>query len=394
MALSISCTAPLVIAFCLTSLAWGSPQQRTFISKHEVVAPKWGVNLRATLPSEPLGLIVGHGHETRLKPYTSLWFLDNDTIAVTFITREGEPKLSTQETMNANTALRLRLVLFDAENGHIVNTTAWPTETRFAAIRTVYGGRFVTQRGTELTLYSLQLRELKRLDLPSAGSDEWYAYPSPSGKSLLFITTNLRTHSSVPWIWVDTDSLAVVRSWKEVQSGWVGISDRHIAMTKCVWFFDCQPEVEARSINGDWKAIASADRHNMPHPQFVDDDTVFLLGRPTELVRMDGQIIVTEGVPLEGCWWGGVVVSSTQRVAVPSCKLKGAMPALDLGGHDVLKKLVLYDAPFRGPSYVLDLKGPKINDLTTLAISPDGSRIAILNVEKLTLELVELPPLQ
>jgi len=70
------------------------------------------------------------------------------------------------------------------------------------------------------------------------------------------------------------------------------------------------------------------------------------------------------------------------------------MPALDLGGHDVLKKLVLYDAPFRGPSYVLDLKGPKINDLTTLAISPDGSRIAILNVEKLTLELVELPPLQ
>lgn len=384
-------TVPFAIVFCLTSAAWGSPQERTFVSKHEIVAPKWYVKLRATIPSEPLGRIVGEGHETRGKPRTSLWFLDNSTIVVTFITREGEPKLSTRESSDASAALRLRAVFFDAESGHVTNTAAWPTVTRFASIVAVQGGKFVTQRGSELTLYSAGLKDLKGLKLPSAGDDEWFAYPSPAGKSLLFITTNLRTHSPVPWIWVNTDSLTVARSWREVQSGWVGISDHYIAMTKCVWFFDCQPEVEVRPVDGNWKTISSADRHNMPHPQFVDDDTVFLLGRPTELLRADGQIVFTDDTPLEGCWWGAVVASSTQRVATPSCKLKGAIPSLDMGGHDVLEKLLVYDAPFRGPSYVLDLKGPVMKDLTTLAISPDGSRLAILNVEKLTLEEIDLP---
>ena len=390
----ISFTAPLVIAFCLTSLAWGSPQ-RTLISKHEVAIPAWEVKLRDTIPSEPLGRILGQGHETRGKPRTSLWFLDNKTIAVTFITREGEPKLSRHEALDANAALRLRAIFLNAENGKVVNSCAWPTESRFASVVDVHDGEFVTERGPELALYSPDLKELKRLELPSTvDDDEWYAYPSPAGKSILFVTTNLRTRSPVPWIWIDAGNLTVARSWRESQSGWIGISDNSIAMTKCVWFFDCKPEVEVRSIEGDWKAIASADRHSLPHPQFIDDDLVFLLGRPTELVRTDGQILFREGTPLEGCWWGGAVVSSTQRVAIPSCKLKGVVRSLDIGGHDVLEKLVLYDPPFRGPSYVLDLKGPTIEGLTTLAISPDGSRLAILNIEKLTLELVKLPPLE
>jgi hypothetical protein len=62
-----------------------------------------------------------------------------------------------------------------------------------------------------------------------------------------------------------------------------------------------------------------------------------------------------------------------------------------LGGTDVLKKILIYDAPFTGLSYVLDLKGPKISDLASIALSPDGRRLAILKGE--SIEVVELPPL-
>jgi hypothetical protein len=57
-----------------------------------------------------------------------------------------------------------------------------------------------------------------------------------------------------------------------------------------------------------------------------------------------------------------------------------------------LKKILVYDdLPFRGLSYALDLKGPKINDLVLLALSPNGQKLAILKGE--SLEIVELPPL-
>lgn len=355
-----------------------------------MVAPEWYARLRAVIPGEPLGLIVGQGHETRLKPRISLWFLDNNTIVVTFITREGEPKLSTRESSDTSVALRLRAVLFDAENGHVANSVAWPTETRFASIVAVHDGKFVVQTGAMLTLYSPKFDVLKTLRLPPLQGLGWVAIPSPTGRSILLTPAGIPT-SVVPWLWVDTDELQVTRSWQGNMSGYVGISDNRIAMTACVWVHDCEPMVEVRGLTTDWKPVASASRHNMPHPQFVDNDTVFLLGRPTELVRADGEIVFTDDAPLEGCWWGAVVVSATQRVVTPSCKLKGAIRSLDFGGHDVLQQLILYDVPFRGPSYVLDLKGPTMKDLTTLAISPDGARLAILNIQTLILELIELP---
>jgi hypothetical protein len=48
-----------------------------------------------------------------------------------------------------------------------------------------------------------------------------------------------------------------------------------------------------------------------------------------------------------------------------------------MGGYDELEKVLVYDAPFHGQSYALDVKGPKIKERTLLAISPDGSKLAI-----------------
>lgn len=391
----ISFTVPFAIAFCLISLAWGLSQQRTFILKHELVIPAWEVKLRATISGEPLGLIVGHGHETRGKPRTSLWFLDKNTVAATFVTREGEPKLSKRGSLDVNAPLRLRALFFDANSGKVTNTNAWPTDSKMAGIVSTHDGKFVVQTGNVLTLYSPRLDALKTLRLPAVEGWGWVAVPSPTGRTLLLTPFGISA-SAIPWLWIKTDQLEINRSWQDIQSGNLTISDDKIAMAACVWVQNCEPTIEIGAPEADWKPIARVDRKTESYIHFVNEEMLFLLSDPAKLIRATGEVeFVQDMHSFGGCWPPQVVPAANgRRFVVPSCKLKGAVRELDIGGHNVLKNLLIYDAPFRGPSYVLDLKGPELKNLTTLAVSPDGSRIAILNIQTLTLELIELPPLQ
>jgi|HubBroStandDraft_6_1064221.scaffolds.fasta_scaffold87814_2 hypothetical protein len=387
--------ALFAIAFCLGSTSVGAFHRQASVAPRRAVTPTWRMDLRSTIESVPLGLVIGHGHETQLQPHTSLWFLDDATIVVTFVIHEGKgnPKLSRRDGSDENLPLELRAVFLDAVTGKVTAKLDWPSESRYASIVATHVGEFVTERGTQLTLYSKEFDELRKLELPPTKETGWVARPSPTGKNILFIAENLKTRSAVPWIWIDTDGLQVLRSWEEPQSGWVGISDKWIAMAACGWVYDCEPNIEIRGLITGWKSIVSASRHQKSHPQFINDDLVFLLGHPTRMVQSDGKTVLLEDLPFEGCWWGGAVSSAGgSRLAVPSCKLTGAVAALDRGGSDVLKKILLYDAPFHGLSYVLDFQGPVIKEASLLALSPDGLQLAILNDE--SVEVVRLPALQ
>jgi len=386
------------VLFLLLRFLTNNASEGAVTSQGESISPKWSADLRSAIGSGPIGVVTGgKGHEYEYKPKTSLWFTDNNTIVVTFVTRDSRdnPKLSHRDGPGESLPLRLRTVFVDAVSGLVKASPDWPAKSRLASIVAAHDGKFVAQTANELTLYSSDsagLKELKKLQLPERQEIEWGAHPSPTGRNILFVASNLTTHSAVHWIWVETDSLQVVRSWEETQSGWVGISDNKIAMTKCVWFYNCEPNVEVKGLNTEWKMIASANRKNKPHPQFVNDDLIFLLGNPTRLIQTDGKLVFSESVSSEGCWWGGIYPSAGgQRFVIPSCKLKGHVEFLDLGGYDELKRIIVYDAPFQGRSHALDVKGPKIKELTLLAVSPDGTKLAILNGE--SLYAFDLPPL-
>lgn len=375
-----------------------SPSRANFAPTAELVTPIWSANLSTAIGNSPVGVVGGGlGHEYVYEPKRSVWFTDDHTVVATFVTseRRDNPKLPLREPLDENLLLRLRPVFLDAESGKIRSTPDWPAGSRDASIVATHDGKFVTQTGGGLTLYSPELKELKKLRLPPTPTDlsQCCAHSSPTGKSILFIASNLRTTSAVPWIWVDTDSLDVVRSWEEVQSGAVGISDGVIAMTTCVWFYKCDPAVEIRGLNTTWTTVASASRQDKPQPQFVTGEFLYLLGNSTRLVRTDGTVIFNEDTHIGGCWSGGAVPSAGgQRFVVPSCKLKGRVEMLDLGGYIVLDKFLVYDSPFVGVSHVLNVKGPKFRDTMLFAISPNGSKLAVLNGE--SLYVFQLPPLK
>jgi hypothetical protein len=384
MALLISSVVSLLLMHFLSSASQSS------VGEHvESISTKWTVDLRAAIGSPPIGMVVGaHGHEYKHLPKTSLWFTDNNTVVATFVTREDKSpaKLSQHDSKDESLRLRLRAVFVDAASGKIQAVPNWSAGSRDASIVVVDDGRFVTRTGDKLTLFSSDLRELKTLDLPQAEEANWHAEPSPSGKNILFIASDLRTRSAVRWVWVETENLRIIKTWDELQSGWVGISDRQIAMTRCVWLYDCEPSIGVKSLESTWKTIRSADRHNMPHPQFLGDDLMVLLtGHEMTVLGSSGEVIWNEDTPFETCWWGGIYPATRgHRFVIPSCKSKGGSTFLDLGGREELTRVFVYDAPYQGRSYVVNLKGSNIKAASLIALSPDGSKLATLERESLS----------
>jgi hypothetical protein len=277
--LSIFSAVLFAIACFLTSGSASLPEQGPHVPKHGATVPQWPVDLRSTVGGVPLGVVVGRGHEIQLSPQISLWFLDNNTVVATFVVREGEgkPQLSLPDGLDKASPIRLRAIFLDAATGKITAAPDWPSESRYAGIVAVHDGQFVTQRGTDLTLYSSDLRELKRLKLPQVEEIGWAADSSLTGRSIVFVPAGA-TKTVVPWIWIDTDTLQIAHSWQDVHSGWLSITDEKIARVACGWVYNCEPRIDVRGIATDWKTVASVDRGNKPRPQFVNNDMLFLSG--------------------------------------------------------------------------------------------------------------------
>lgn len=169
------------------------------------------------------------------------------------------------------------------------------------------------------------------------------------------------------------------------------ISDGKIAMVTCEWIASCEPKVEIKSLSTGWTAIARSDRRLVP--QFVGEEMLLLTGNATSMIRTDGKVIFAEDGPSRVCFGASAFVSTDgQRLVLPTCRLEGKVAAFDIGGHGVLKTILVYDVLSHDKSYALEVKGPKIKDEMQFAMSPDGSKLAVLNRE--TVQVFQLPPLK
>src|SRR5277367_2161533 len=118
--LSMSLRGVCVIVFCLGSAVLDASRHQDGATVR-VTNPVSRIDLRPKVGSVPLGLVVGRDHEAQLHAYTSLRFLDNTTIAVTFVIHQQgvDPKLSRHGAPDENLPLRLRAVFLDAITGKV-----------------------------------------------------------------------------------------------------------------------------------------------------------------------------------------------------------------------------------------------------------------------------------
>jgi hypothetical protein len=257
-----------------------------------------------------------------------------------------------------------------------------PGDVANAHVIVAHDGKFVLQASGELTLYGSDLKPLKKVKLPPLAEADWAAYPSPSGRHVLFVPP---MHRLGAWLWLDTDTLQIVQSWEDLRTGDVSVADGKIARTTSA------SNVDVADIGKEWKTIAPGDRHL--YVKFVAEDLLYVAASPNRLLRPGGQIVFASDEPSVRCVWGIAYPSADgRRFVVPECAIKGAVPTLDIGGHPVLTGLYIHDGDSSAWSYALDVKGPAVKGLALGALSPDGSHLAILSGD--SVELFALPPVR
>jgi WD40 repeat protein len=67
-----------------------------------------------------------------------------------------------------------------------------------------------------------------------------------------------------------------------------------------------------------------------------------------------------------------------KRFAVTVWAHRGGSALLDISYHRVLKRIVVYDIPSRHPIYTFEAHKRQSKDVSGVALSPDGSLLAIL----------------
>jgi hypothetical protein len=191
--LSTFLAVSFAIVFFLSSGTAASAQRNSDVaSKREVMTLKWRVDLHSAVGGTLVPYVFGGKYEIKGAPEQSLWFTNNNTVVVTFVVREGAPVLSKRNGTEVSSPLQLCATFLDAKNGNIMATPAWPTNSRLSRIVAAHDGNFVTQTGTQLTLYSSDLKEQKKLTMPSTGETRWSAHSSPTGRNILFWSAPLK----------------------------------------------------------------------------------------------------------------------------------------------------------------------------------------------------------
>ena len=309
-------------------------------------------------------------------------FSANSVLIATFITHEEVTTLARRDKPGDVLPLRLHAVFLNVDASKIQVTKEWSiTRPRGGIVANGHGG-FVLLTPGLIAVYSSSVELVNKLDLSSKQqSDLWDFHTSPTGKSILIEYHRPETSFQ----WMDASSLRSELSWDETM-GFGSISDGEIAFSretfvKSTGFIH---EVLLRPRVGPEQTICrgiAGRGDSCGTPQFVSNDVLALL-MPHELsvVPRTGGDALLKASFHDDEWLGRPLHPSAdgQRFAVTVWAHKGGNAFFDIDSHSVLKRIVVYDLPSSRAVYTLDAKQRKIKNVSGVALSPDGSLLAVL----------------
>jgi hypothetical protein len=351
-------------------------------------------------------------HEPRLfyLHASPVCFSENGVLIVNFLTREKVDTLARRDRTADPLPLRLHGIFLDAGTGKIRATKEWSTTPPTAGIIAAGGGRFVVITPALVESYSPELQPLNAFrPTPEQQSHLETFWPTPSGKFILAVFNNCAPHcDALPpseahkpthsYQWLDTDSLQPQPAW----SDWYywSISDKQLA--KGGGGYDRSgnlivEEVLVRDKDGPWRSFcqvrAGYDGTECTGPEFISNEVLAMWGvHSLSLLPVGGgpPVLVARFPPDE--WigrWGLYSSADGKRLAVAVYSQKGGSALLDIDPRMVLKRVMVYDMPSRQWVYRLNAKRQKLKSISGLALSPDGTRMAILADG--VVELYQLP---
>lgn len=300
------------------------------------------------------------------------------------MTRESVSTLARRDEPGDPLPLKLHGIFLDTTGGKVRAAMKWSTPQPKGGVIAAGGGRFVVLTAGLIALYSRTLELLNELRLSSEQQEHlWSFVPSPSGKSIL-VTYMYPERSLVTWI--DVDSMKPLRTWAE--DFWPVISDDELAFTRedYVPSQGTTHKVLIRTGDGPLRTFCRVRLGFEPdngcnYPQFLSNDLLaFWAPHSLGLASAGGGNIERLATFREDDWLGRRLAPSAdgKRFAVAVGAHKGGSALLDINYHVVLKRIMVFDIPSRRWIYTLNAKKQKNRTISGLAVSPDGSLMAIM----------------
>jgi hypothetical protein len=403
--------------------------------------PLWRVNVRV------LGYIPpdeGHVYQEVGSPLgiESICFVDNDIIAVSFVTREAPATLPRRNQVGDSLPFRLHAIFIDTKTGQVRAAREWPTASVRSRVLAVLGGKFAVLTPDQLMLYSADLDLLNTLDTPvgrESVKDDWQATTSPGDRYLLLsyepATEEKRIAGLPPTVleaqldelemrleWIDLQNLRPVERWSTTAKSSEGFSEPEaisdeglVQRVKRGKGNDGAPlysyVVEiGKPPNGPWSLMCFPSDSFCGPGEFVNNDTILrtrLTGLDKDvqvwigLLSTNGKLLFQQTfskgeVPdqlrpgTEAPQRGVEISAGGRRFALAVAKLKGGNTFLDIGGHTSVDRIMVYDLPNRQWIYTLDAKTQNIKSISGMALSQDGSLLGLINQEGI-LEIFRVP---
>lgn len=359
--------------------------------------PVWQLDLR------PLGYAAfALPHERQAFHFKAdpICYSENDVLIASFFAREKVGTLARRDQTTELLPIRLHGIFLDARTGKVRANREWSASPPTAGIIAAGGGGFVVLTPAFVESYSADLRLLKEYRFtPDQQSRFWTFYISPTGRSILVAYNDCMPHCdalslsqseepNTSFQWLDADSLQPQPAW----SAWEpwSVSDNQLARLSGGYVRSQNVTIQrvmVRSRNGPWRTFCKVrvgydDGTGCSIPEFISNDVLAM--RDLHAVSLfpaeGGSPLLVERL-LEDEWTGprGLHASADgRRLAVAVYVHKGGSPLLDIDYHNVLKRIMVLDIPSRQWVYTLDATKQKVKTISGLALSPDGSEMAIL----------------
>jgi hypothetical protein len=365
------------MCFTPSSLGLGHKAGEGTTSNKQV--PVWRVDLRSVgftgfSPKQDTWSI-------HLEP-NPLSFTDTKVLVATFITREDVTTLARRDQPGEPLPLRLHGIFLDADVGKVRTTKEWSITRPHGGIVAAGEGRFLVLTPDLVAVYSPAFDLVRKFKLSAEQQSHlWDFHVSPSGKSILVEYQD----QGGEFQWLDTDSLQPQPAWREILTQ-VAVSDNGLA-------FEHNPGptsavshiVLFRQRDGTERTVCRVLVRQMnsrcDDPEFISNDIIALLGfhEFTLVARIGGDPLLQASFRQDE-WLGFHLYPSAdgKRLAVTIWEHQGGSALFDIDSRNVLKRIEVYDVSNPTPIYTLDAKQQKIKYVSGVALSPDGSLMAIM----------------
>ncbi|HEY6763287.1 MAG TPA: hypothetical protein VI386_00830 [Candidatus Sulfotelmatobacter sp.] len=267
--------------------------------------------------------------------------------------------------------------------GKVRASKEWPITRPGGGVVAAGDGRFAVLAPALITLYSPSLELVKDFKLSSEQQSHlWDFHLSTTGKSIL-----VEYHyPDSSFQWIDAGSLQPQPAWRDLLTH-VSIFDNGLA-------FEHNPGITSgvshivliRQRDGPERTVCRVlvgeVNRNCGNPEFISNDVLALLTpHGVTLVPKTGGAALFKTSFRDDEWLGSRLYPSADgtRFAVTVSAHKGGSALLDIGFRNVLKRIIVYDLPSGKAVYTLNAKQQKVEDVSGVALSHDGSLLAILS---------------